>query len=80
MYIYYIQDDDTSLFLIGRRQMGAPVPTNVWGDNRADAIAYGNSITPQEVAKEIGGNLSVYRMKRDGSGTVKRLKPGGDGK
>lgn len=80
MYMYYIQDDDTMLFLVARRQLGAPVPTCVWGDNRADAIAYGNIVTATEMAKSIGPNATVCRIRRDGTGTVKQIKPGGDGR
>ena len=38
MYMYYIRDDATGLYLIGRMKLGAPVPTCVWGERRADAL------------------------------------------
>ena len=62
MYIYYIRDDTTGLYLIGRMKLGAPVPTCVWGDRRADAITFETAAEARRAAVEIGDNaVSAYR-------------------
>ena len=62
MYVYYIRDDATGLYLIGRMQLDAPVPTCVWGDRRADMLTFDSATEARSVAREIGGSaVSVYR-------------------
>ena len=63
MYTYYIRDDVNGLYLIGRMKMGAPVPTCVWGNRRADMLTFDNSYEARKVAVEIGdSSVSVYRI------------------
>ena len=78
MYVYFIRDDDTGMYLIGRMMLGAPVPTCVWGERRADALVYGSAAEARGVALTMSGSVSIYRVKEDGSGPAKRIKFGGD--
>lgn len=63
MYTYYIRDDVTGMYLIGRTKLGASVPTCVWGNRRADMMTFENAAEARKVAAEIGDNaVSVYRI------------------
>lgn len=61
MYIYYIRDDSTGLYLIARRMMSAPAPTCVWGNRREDALTFDNAAEARKAVKELGENaVSAY--------------------
>lgn len=63
MYTYFIRDDMTGMYLIGRTKLGAPEPTCVWGNRRADMMTFESAFEARRVAAEIGGNaVSVYRI------------------
>lgn len=63
MYIYYIRDDETGMYLIGRTQLGAPVPTCVWGNRREDMMTFESAYEARKTATQIGDkSLSVYRI------------------
>ena len=80
MYVYYIRDDTTGMYLIGRMKLGAPVPTCVWGERQADAMTFENAAEAQNVVAVIGENaVSAYRLNCK-TGAVIRLKTGGDGR
>lgn len=79
MYIYFIRDDAGGLYLIGRTQLGAPVPTCVWGDRRNDATIFDDIACARRALRETGVvTASVYRLNLNG-GHVIRLKSGADG-
>ena len=76
MYTYYIRDDMTGLYLIGRMKLGAPVPTCIWGNRRADMMTFDNAAGARKVAEEIGDStVSVYRINHRLQ-TEMRLKTG----
>jgi len=78
MYIYYIRDDTTGLYLIGRMKLGAPVPTCVWGNSREDAMTFASASETRGVARDIGSNaVSAYRLNLSGGFEV-RLTMGDD--
>lgn len=78
MYVYYIRDDETGMYLIGRMKLGAPVPTCVWGERRADAMTFENAAEARKVVDVIGENaVSAYRLNLS-SGSEIRLKTGGE--
>ena len=78
MYLYYIRDDATGMYLIGRMKLGAPVPTCVWGERRSDAMTFDGPTEARKAILEIGVNIaSVYRLNIR-SGQEVRLKTGGD--
>lgn len=63
MAIYYIQNDETGLYLIGRTTMNAPVPTYVWGNRLRDAMAFCSAFEASRIAAEIGERAaSIYRV------------------
>ncbi len=80
MYVYYIRDDITGMYLIGRMKLGAPVPTCVWGEQRADAMTFENAAEARKAVSAIGENtVSAYRLNCK-TGAVIRLRTGGDGR
>lgn len=63
MYAYYIRDDETGLYLIGRMKLGAPVPTCIWGDRRADMMTFDNSFEARKAAAQFKDSaVSIYRI------------------
>lgn len=78
MYLYYIRDDTTGMYLIGRMKLGAPVPTCVWSERRGDMMTFDGPVEARKALLEIGVNIaSVYRLNIR-SGQEIRLKTGGD--
>ena len=63
MYAYYIRDDETGLYLIGRMKLGAPVPTCIWGDQRADMMTFDSSFEARKAASQFKESaVSIYRI------------------
>lgn len=80
MYVYYIRDDTTGMYLIGRMKLGAPVPTCVWGEHQAEAMTFENATEARKAVAVIGVNaVSAYRLNYK-TGDVIRLRSGGDGR
>ena len=77
MYKYYILDDTTGMYLIGRLKLGAPVPTCLWGERRADAMDLESAAEARKAVVEIGRNTALaYRLNR-ATGEVIQLNTGG---
>lgn len=79
MYVYYIYDDDMRLYFLGMRRASLPVPTCIWGSDRADAMAFDSVVEAAKTAQQIGGRASVYRLRRDGTGPARRVRKAGGG-
>lgn len=73
MFIYYIRDDEAGLYLLNLQWHDLSVPTCVWGDARKGAMAWYSLNQALDVAKQINGPTTVYRMMEDGSGDVIRI-------
>ena len=79
MYIYYIRDDVTGQYLIGRMKLGAPVATCIWGDRRGDMLTFETAMEARYVAREIVGNaVSIYRINVARGTELKLKNAGGD--
>ena len=79
MYVYCIRDDITGMYMIGRMKLGAPVPTCVWGERRADAMTFENITIARNVLIETAGSTaSIYRLNVCNN-SITKAKSGGDG-
>ena len=74
MYVYCIYDEDARLYFLGKRRGGLPVPTCVWGSDMADAIAFDSAMAATLTLRTIGGRGSIYRLRKDGKGPVRRVR------
>ena len=77
MYLYYIRDDTSGLYLIGHMKLGAPVHTCVYGNRREDATTFSSAIEARQEARRIGGDVSAYRYNTSGGAEI-RLKSGAE--
>ena len=63
MYQYFIRDDATGMYMIGRMKLGAPVATCVWGERRNDMLVFRSAMKARTAALESGvSSASVYRL------------------